>query len=102
MPEVFRGANAAIDLTGKMFPSVQLDLDGNLTYRGDGTFKVYINGHPVANGTEKLRQLPTNRIDKIEVITNPSAKYDAERNCRNYTGDSEKRTVWKDTPLIPP
>ena len=73
----FPGANAAIDLLENV-PSVQLDLDGNLTYRGDGTFKVYINGHPVANGTEKLRQLPTNRIDKIEVITNPSAKYDAE------------------------
>ena len=73
----FPGADAAIDLLENV-PSVQLDLDGNLTYRGDGTFMVYINGHPVANGTEKLRQLPANRIDKIEVITNPSAKYDAE------------------------
>ena len=73
----FPGADAAIDLLENI-PSVQLDLEGNLTYRGEGTFKVYINGHPVANGTEKLRQLPSSRIDKIEVITNPSAKYDAE------------------------
>ncbi len=73
----FPGADAAIDLLENV-PSVQVDLEGNLTYRGDGTFKVYINGHPVANGTEKLRQLPASRIDKIEVITNPSAKYDAE------------------------
>ena len=73
----FPGADAAIDLLENV-PSVQLDLDGNLTYRGEGTFKVYINGHPVANGTEKLRQLPTSRIDKIEIITNPSARYDAE------------------------
>jgi outer membrane receptor protein involved in Fe transport len=73
----FPGADAAIDLLENI-PSVQLDLDGNLTYRGEGTFKVYINGHPVANGVEKLRQLPASRIDKIEVITNPSAKYDAE------------------------
>ncbi len=73
----FPGAEAAIDLLENI-PSVQVDIDGKLTYRGDGTFKVYINGHPVENGTEKLRQLPTSRIDKIEVITNPSAKYDAE------------------------
>ncbi len=73
----FPGADAAIDLLENI-PSVQLDMDGNLTYRGDGTFKVYINGHPVENGTEKLRQLPSSQIDKIEVITNPSAKYDAE------------------------
>ena len=75
--ESFPEANAAIDLLENM-PSVQVDLDGNLTYRGDGTFLVYINGHQVSNGTEKLRQLPTSRIDRIEIITNPSAKYDAE------------------------
>ncbi|GAF04455.1 TonB-dependent receptor [Saccharicrinis fermentans] len=73
----FPSADVAIDLLENV-PSVQLDLDGNLTYRGDGTFKVYINGHPVANGVEKLRQLPVSRIDKVEIITNPSAKYDAE------------------------
>ncbi len=73
----FPGADVAIELLENI-PSVQLDLDGNLTYRGDGTFKVYINGHPVDNGTEKLRQIPTSRIEKVEVITNPSAKYDAE------------------------
>jgi outer membrane receptor protein involved in Fe transport len=76
----FPGADAAIDLLENV-PSVQLDMEGNLTYRGDGTFKVYINGHPVANGVEKLRQLPASRIDKVEVITNPSAKYDAEGNA---------------------
>lgn len=73
----FPGADVAIDLLENI-PSVQLDFEGNLTYRGDGTFKVYINGHPVQNGEEKLRQLPASRIDKIEIITNPSAKYDAE------------------------
>lgn len=73
----FPGADAAIDLLENV-PSVQLDLDGNLSYRGEGTFKIYINGHPVANGIEKLKQLPTSRIERVEVITNPSAKYDAE------------------------
>lgn len=75
--ESFPGADVAMDLLENV-PSVQVDLEGNLTYRGDGTFKVFINGHPVANGIEKLKQLPVNKIDKIEVITNPSANYDAE------------------------
>ena len=73
----FPGANVAMDLLENM-PSVQLDFEGKLTYRGDGTFKVYVNGHPVANGEEKLRQIPASQVDRIEVITNPSAKYDAE------------------------
>lgn len=73
----FPGAEVAMDLLENI-PSVQLDFEGKLTYRGEGTFKVYINGHPVANGEEKLQQLPANQIDKIEIITNPSAKYHAE------------------------
>lgn len=73
----FPGATVAIDLLENV-PSIQVDFNGNLTYRGDGTFKVFINGHPVANGTDKLRQIPAEKIEKIEIITNPSAKYDAE------------------------
>ncbi|MCF8346624.1 MAG: TonB-dependent receptor family protein [Bacteroidales bacterium] len=73
----FPSANEAIDLLENV-PSVQVDLDGNLTYRGEGAFLVYVNGHPVANGTYKLRQIPVSKIDRIEIITNPSVKYDAE------------------------
>jgi len=75
--ESFPGAEFAMDLLNNV-PSLEVDLQGKLTYRGDGTFKVYINGHPVTNGEEKLRQLPASQIDKIEVITNPSARYDSE------------------------
>lgn len=70
-------ASKAIDLLANI-PSLQVDFEGRLSYRGDGTFEVYINGHPVTNGTVKLRQLSTDKIDYIEVITNPSAKYAAE------------------------
>ncbi len=73
----FPEANVAMDLLENM-PSMQLDFEGRLTYRGDGTFIVYINGHPVNNGEEKLRQISAEDIEYIEVITNPSAKYDAE------------------------
>lgn len=73
----FPGANVAMDLLENI-PSLQVDFEGNLSYRGDGTFQVFINGHPVSNGAEKLKQISADKIDKIEVITNPSAKYGAE------------------------
>lgn len=73
----FPGANVGMDLLENI-PSLQVDFEGKLTYRGDGTFKVFINGNPTFQGEEKLRQIPADRIDLIEVITNPSAKYDAE------------------------
>ncbi|MFV0593752.1 MAG: TonB-dependent receptor domain-containing protein [Draconibacterium sp.] len=73
----FPGADKAIDLLENM-PSVELGVDGRLTYRGDGTFMVYINGRPELNGEEKLRQISADQIQYIEIITNPTAKYDAE------------------------
>lgn len=60
-------------------PSVQVDANGNLTLRGSGSFTVMVDGRPsVLQGTDALRQIPANVIDNIEIITNPSAKYDAE------------------------
>ncbi|WP_321281598.1 TonB-dependent receptor domain-containing protein [Marinifilum fragile] len=73
----FPEASVALDLLENV-PSLEVGFEGELTYRGDGTFKVFINGHPVKNGLEKMQQLDASKIDKIEVITNPSAKYDAE------------------------
>ena len=60
-------------------PSIQVDANGNLTLRGSGSFTVMVDGRPsVLQGTDALRQIPANAIDNIEIITNPSAKYDAE------------------------
>jgi outer membrane receptor protein involved in Fe transport len=73
----FPGAEFAMDLLENI-PSLQVNFEGKLTYRGDGTFKVYINDRPVFQGEEKLRQLPAGKIDKIEVITNPSVSYSSE------------------------
>jgi outer membrane receptor protein involved in Fe transport len=59
-------------------PSIQVDLDGNVSLRGSGNFKLLIDGKPsVLQGSEGLRQIPSGSIDRIEVITNPSARYDA-------------------------
>lgn len=60
-------------------PSIQIDANGNVTLRGNSNFTVMVDGRPsVLQGTDALRQIPANIIDNIELITNPSAKYDAE------------------------
>lgn len=63
-------------------PSVNVDIDGKISLRGSEQVTVLIDGKPAGltqdNRGSILQQLPANSIDQIEVITNPSAKYDAE------------------------
>lgn len=63
-------------------PSVSVDIEGNISIRGSGNLNILINGKPsalAANGnTDILKFIPADQIEKIEVMTNPSAKYDAE------------------------
>lgn len=60
-------------------PSVQVDVEGNVTLRGNANFTVLIDGKPSPlSGSEALQQIPANLVDNVEIITNPSAKYDAE------------------------
>ena len=60
-------------------PSVQTDFDGNVTLRGSSSFTVLIDGKPsVLTGSDALRQIPATNIENIEIITNPSAKYDPD------------------------
>lgn len=60
-------------------PSVQVDIEGNVSLRGSSAFTVLIDGRPsVLEGSEALQQLPSSIIQSIEIITNPSAKYDPE------------------------
>ena len=60
-------------------PSVQVDIDGNISLRGSANVMFLINGKPSAlmgaNRAAVLEQMPANSIEKIEIITNPSAKY---------------------------
>ena len=60
-------------------PSVQVDIDGNVSLRGSSNVMFLINGKPSAlmgaNRAAVLEQMPANSIEKIEIITNPSAKY---------------------------
>jgi outer membrane receptor protein involved in Fe transport len=60
-------------------PSIKTDLDGNVTLRGSTSFTVLIDGKPsILTGSDALNQIPASTIDKIEIITNPSAKYDPD------------------------
>src|SRR6056297_1993368 len=60
-------------------PSVEVDIEGNVELRGSGSFRVLINGKPsVLEGSNALQQMAASRIKSIEIITNPSAKYDPE------------------------
>ncbi len=60
-------------------PSVQVDIEGNVSLRGSSSFTVLIDGRPsVLTGSDALQQIPASNIEKIEIITNPSAKYDPD------------------------
>jgi outer membrane receptor protein involved in Fe transport len=60
-------------------PSIQVDVEGNVTLRGSENFQVLIDGKPsVIQGSEGLQQIPASAVNSVEIITSPSAKYDPD------------------------
>jgi ferric enterobactin receptor len=70
--DIVNAGGTALDVM-KNVPSVNVDIDGNVTLR-NATPQIYIDGRPT---TLTLDQIPADAIESVEVITNPSAKYDA-------------------------
>jgi outer membrane receptor protein involved in Fe transport len=74
---VSQSGNAADVL--QQVPSVSVDQDGVVSLRGSENVNILINGRPtLIDKTVLLQQIAANSIEKIEVITNPSVKYDSE------------------------
>lgn len=73
--------NSAVDILDNV-PSVQVDVEGNISLRGNNGVRILVNGRPSAlvgvGDSDGLRALPADLIERVEVITNPSARYDAE------------------------
>ncbi|MFO7845153.1 MAG: outer membrane beta-barrel family protein [Balneolaceae bacterium] len=62
-------------------PSISTDFEGNVSLRGNEGVQILINGRPsnlVRGGTDGLGSIPANMIDEIEIITNPSARFEAQ------------------------
>jgi len=62
-------------------PSVSVDVEGNVALRGNENVRILINGKPSGlvglSGPQGLRSLPAESIEKVEVVTSPSARYEA-------------------------
>jgi len=86
-------SGTAVDLL-KNVPSIDVDIEDNVSIRGNSNFTVLIDGRPsVLEGSEALQQFPAGMIKDIEIITNPSAKYDPEGTGGIINIITEKRTL---------
>ena len=78
---IVAGGGTATDVLEQV-PSVAIDNDGNVTLRGSTNVKVLVNGRPsellASDLATLLEQIPASTVENVEVITNPSAKYDPE------------------------
>lgn len=71
-------SGSAVDILENL-PSITVDINGEVALRGSTGFMVLIDGRPtVLENSEALQQIPANTIENIEIITNPSAKFNPD------------------------
>ncbi|MDP8240313.1 MAG: TonB-dependent receptor [Candidatus Hatepunaea meridiana] len=71
-------SGTAVDIL-ETAPSVSVDIEGNVSLRGSDNFTVLVNGQPsMLDPNDMLQLIPASTIENIEIITNPSAKYNPE------------------------
>lgn len=71
-------SGSAVDIL-ENYPSVTVEIDGSVSLRGSGSFTVLIDNKPsILEPSDVLNQIPANTIERIEIITNPTAKYSSE------------------------
>lgn len=75
--DLANSGNSALTLLDNL-PSVETNLDGTILIRGDANVILYINGQETNKDGLSLQNIPADRIEQIELITNPPAQYDAE------------------------
>ncbi len=75
-------------------PSVSVDIEGNVSLRGSSNFTVLIDGRPTPfSAADALEQIPASTIRNIEIITNPSAKFDPDGNSGIININTKKSKV---------
>lgn len=71
-------SGTAVDVLENI-PSVEVDIEGNVSLRGSGSFTLLIDGRPsVLDPSDALQTIPASTIESIEIITNPSARFDPD------------------------
>lgn len=74
---IVSSGGTATDLL-KNIPSVEVDADGNVSLRGNQNLTIQLNGRPSGLTAESLKSLPADAIAQVEIVANPSAKFDPE------------------------
>lgn len=79
--DLANAGGTAVDILSNI-PSVAVDVEGNVSLRGSSSVRILIDGKPSGlvslRGGSGLQQLQGNMIERVEIITNPSARYEAE------------------------
>ena len=96
LSSITSAGGTAVDILSGL-PSVLVDSEGNLSFRGSTRFLVYVDGKPSPlEGTAALQQIPAASVEDIEILTTPSARYrtDGDAGIINITTRKSTSDQW--------